>query len=49
MRGLFRHLSTWLLLVGIAVSFFAFLNATSIYQQVEYAISEVNAYNYKYM
>lgn len=49
MRGLFRHLSTWLLLVGIAVSFFAFLNAASIYQQVEYAMSEVNAYNYKYM
>lgn len=49
MKGLFRHASTWLLLIGIAVSFFAFFNAAAIYQQVEYAVSEVNSYNYKYM
>ena len=49
MKGLFRHVSTWLLLIGVAVSFFAFFNAASIYQQVENAISEANAYNYKYM
>lgn len=49
MKGLFRHVSTWLLLIGVAVSFFAFFNAASIYQQVENAISEANVYNYKYM
>lgn len=49
MKNNFRHFSTWLLFIGIAVSFFAFINATSIYQKVQHAIDENNEYKYKYL
>lgn len=49
MRELFRHASSWLLLTGVAVSFYAFTNASDIYQNVRNAIAEVNEYKYKYM
>ena len=44
----FRDISSWLLFVGIAVSFFAFLNAERIYNNVQHALDEANGYRYKY-
>lgn len=49
MRELFRHVSSWLLLIGVAVSFFAFINASDIYQNVQNAAAEINEYKYKSM
>lgn len=49
MKELFRHVSSWLLLLGVAVSFFAFTNASDIYQKVQAALAEVNEYKYKSM
>lgn len=49
MRELFRHVSSWLLLIGVAVSFFAFINASDIYQNVKDAAAEINEYKYKSM
>lgn len=48
MRSLFRDVSSWLLLIGIAVSFFGYLNADTIYQNVQQAMNEVNEYRYRY-
>jgi hypothetical protein len=48
MKGIYRHYSTYLLLLGIMVSFVAFLNGTNIYQQINIALQEVNEYQYKY-
>lgn len=47
MKGLFRHYSTWLLLVGIIVSYVAYWNGMRIYRNIKYAMAEVNAYNYR--
>lgn len=47
MKNIFRHYSTWLLLVGVIVSLFAFLNGADIYQRIKYALAEVNNYTYK--
>lgn len=47
MKGLFRHYSTWLLLIGIMVSYVAYWNGMSIYRNIKYALAEVNEYNYK--
>lgn len=47
MKGLFRHYSTWLLLVGIMVSYVAYWNGMRIYRNIKYALAEVNEYNYK--
>lgn len=49
MKELFRHVSSWLLLIGVAVSFFAFINASDIYQNVQNAAAEINEYKYKSM
>lgn len=49
MNELFRHVSSWLLLIGVAVSFFAFINASDIYQNVRNAADEANEYKYKTM
>lgn len=49
MRELFRHVSSWLLLIGVAVSFFAFINASDIYRNVQIAAAEINEYKYKSM
>lgn len=48
MRGVFRHYSTILLMIGIMVSFIAFMNGTDIYRQIKYAQAEVNDYQYRY-
>lgn len=48
MKGVYRHYSTVLLFVGIMVSFVAFLNGVNIYQQIKYALAEVNEYNYQF-
>ncbi len=48
MKNNFRHFSTWLLFIGIAVSLYAFLNAASIYKKMQRAIDEVNEYKYRY-
>lgn len=42
-----RHFSSWLLLLGIAVSFSAFLNGEDLYYKVKNALAEVNEYRYK--
>lgn len=47
MKKVFRHYSTWLLLVGVTVSLFAFLNGADVYQRVQYALAEINQYQYK--
>lgn len=49
MREIFRHVSSWLLMIGVAVSFFAFANASDIYQKVKDAAAEANEYKYKSM
>lgn len=47
MKNIMRHYSTWLLIIGVAVSFFGFLNGADIYQRVKNALAEVNEYRYK--
>lgn len=47
MRRTMRHCSSWLLLLGIAVSFFAFLNGADLYQSVQNALAEANDFRYK--
>lgn len=47
MKKTMRHYSSWLLLLGIAVSFLAFLNGEDLYQKVKTALAEVNDYRYK--
>lgn len=47
MKNVMRHYSTWLLIIGVAVSFFGFLNGADIYQNVKNALAEVNEYRYK--
>lgn len=49
MKALFRHVSSWLLLIGVTVSFFAFINASDIYDNVQNAADEINEYKYKSM
>lgn len=46
MKQIMRHYSTWLLIVGVAVSFFGFLNGTDIYQNVKAALAEADGYRY---
>ena len=47
MKNIFRNYSTWLLLIGVTVSLFAFLNGADVYQRVRYALAEVNNYQYE--
>lgn len=47
MKRILRHFSSWLLMLGMAVSFFSFLNGDTIYQRIKYAALELNEYRYK--
>lgn len=47
MKNLLRHISSWLLIFGVAASFFAFLNGEGVYQNIKNAQAEVNNYRYK--
>lgn len=46
MKKIFRHYSSWLLLVGIAVSFTAAVNGRQVYERMEKARMELNEYKY---
>lgn len=47
MKNMLRHFSSWLLMAGISISFFAFLNGEDLYQKMKNALAEVNEYRYK--
>ncbi|MGN0160317.1 MAG: ABC transporter permease [Lachnospiraceae bacterium] len=46
MKKIFRHYSSWLLFIGIAVSFTAAVNGKQVYERVEKALMELNEYKY---
>lgn len=48
MRRIFRHFSSWLLLLGITISFVAATSGKMIYENMENALMEVNKYRYQY-
>lgn len=47
MKNTFRHFSSWLLMVGISISFLTFLNGDDLYQKMKNALAEANEYRYK--
>jgi putative ABC transport system permease protein len=46
LKKIFRHYSSWLLLIGIAVSFTAAVNGKEVYERMEKARMELNNYRY---
>lgn len=48
MKAVFRHYSSVLLMMGIMVSFYSFMNGANIYKKIQDSLVEVNKIQYKY-